>query len=160
MRRFAISRALSLAILLGGFFLLVRCSSGGIVERRQWPVYYELDLHSAQAKPLLTPGGYIRITQPEVVTSALGLGGLLVVRATLENNDSQPFYAYDLACPAELTSEIKLLVNDQLEAYCPSCKSRFSILYGGGNPIESSERYSLLTYRVDAVGSRLYITNL
>lgn len=122
-------------------------------------MYYELDLYSAVAKPLLTPGGYVSILQPAIAQSALGYGGLLVIRSTLEDPSSSGYYAYDLSCPVENERETRLFVNERLEAECPLCKSTYSILYGGGAPTGGQSQFALTSYRTYRVGNKIFITN-
>ena len=59
-------------LLIVALILFTSCSNPPYQDSG-WPVYYELDLTSAIAKPLLTPGGYVYITEAEVEPTALGL---------------------------------------------------------------------------------------
>lgn len=122
---------------------------------RQWPVYCEVDLNSSMAKPLLSPSGYIRITEPILANTAIGLGGLLLVRGPVE----EVYYAYDLSCPVEQDKDTKIIVNDMLDAECPKCKSTFSILYGGGAPTGGVARVNLTCYRAYRTRNLVIISN-
>lgn len=62
--------------------------------------------------------------------------------------------AYDLACPVEMKSETRIIVdNDALNAYCPVCHSVYDIFSNYGHPVSgiASERgYGLQRYYVGA----------
>lgn len=150
-------------LFIGVFTLLLEACSLSISinesNARRWPVYYELDLSSATARPLRVPGGYVRITEPEVARTALGFGGLLVVRAFMEDSSGNEYYAYDLACPVENERDVKLFVNEKLEAECPVCESTFSILYGGGAPTGGKSSVPLVTYNAYRTANRVIISN-
>lgn len=153
----SLKRVLLLLLFIGG---AGSCGNPVVSLLPEWPVYYELILNSARAKPLLTPGGYLMITQPEAAYSAIGFGGLLIVRAAIDDSGTgDDFYAYDLACPLERDREVKVYVNKALNAECPKCKSQYSILYGGGNPIEGDSKSPLRSYRVIRLDNRLIISN-
>lgn len=158
----ALRRYIILTLVAWGFVALVSSCSKGLTSNApssNWPVYYEIDLNSSKAKPLLPSGGYIVVTEPELAHSALGFGGLLIIHAPLPDSFGNEYYAYDLACPVEMDPIVKLFVNDKLEAECPSCHSAFAILYGGGNPTHGKAEKALTTYKVFRSGSRLVITN-
>lgn len=137
-------------------FLLTGCAENRPSSIPQLPVFYELFLNSAEAKPLLAPGGYIYITQPSTAYAQIGFGGLLLIQSPIKENQ---IYAYDLACPHEVDRNTKVQVNDQLEAQCPKCGSKFSIIYGGGNPVSGVAQSPLLSYRTQLMGTQLIITN-
>ena len=109
------------------------------------PVYYRLSLLSAQGKALNAPGGYVYITTPSTVYNRIGYGGLLVLRSVV---GEESYYAYDLSCPHEHTPGTRVQVNPALEAECSVCGSRFSILFGAGNPLNEPAKAPLLTYQV------------
>ncbi|MGL5317732.1 MAG: hypothetical protein ACRC9Q_03435 [Bacteroidales bacterium] len=66
----------------------------------------------------------------------LGYGGILVVNGFTFNGESEAFYAYDLACPVEAQTDVRVTINnDLIQAECPKCKSRFAVFEGGGVPV-------------------------
>lgn len=105
-----------------------------------------------------THRGYLRITKPSTATSAIGFGGILVIHGFAGSGTADYYYAYDLACPKEMDPTNALLVNDKLEAVCPKCHSRFSIVYGGGTPVQGPAQSPLLPYRVLPIDGGLLIT--
>lgn len=82
---------------------------------------------------------------PFTASTYTGFGGVLLIYGL-----ERPL-AYDLACPVELNKEVRLKVNDSLEAECPKCGSRYDIFSGGGAPIAGEalkQKYGLQTYQV------------
>ena len=101
------------------------------------PIHYPIYFASAEGRALVPAGGYLRITKPSTATSAVGFGGILVIHGFAGSSGmADYYYAYDLACPKELDPTNSLVVNEKLEAVCPKCHSRFSIVYGGGTPVQ------------------------
>ena len=121
------------------------------------PVHYEL-YFATNGRALIAPAGYMRITKPLTATSAVGFGGILVIHGFAGSGTDDYYYAYDLACPKELDPMNSLMVNDKLEAICPKCHSRFSIVYGGGTPVQGPAQSPLLPYRVLPIDGGLLIT--
>lgn len=122
------------------------------------PVHYPIYFHSAEGRALVPVGGYLRITRPSIATSAIGFGGILVIHGFAGSGTADYYYAYDLACPNELDPAVSLTVSDKLEAVCPQCHSRYSIVYGGGTPIDGPAHSPLLPYRVLPIDGGLLIT--
>ena len=75
--------------------------------------------------PEKKPAGF-----PYTAMSATGLGGILLV--TTYAGVPIP---YDLACPVECKSSIRVFVNEAGEAECPHCHSRYDIFEKIGYPI-------------------------
>lgn len=122
------------------------------------PVHYPIYFLSAEGRALVPVGGYLRITRPSTATSAIGFGGILVIHGFAGSGTADYYYAYDLACPNELDPAVSLTVSDKLEAVCPQCHSRYSIVYGGGTPIDGPAHSPLLPYRVLPIDGGLLIT--
>lgn len=122
------------------------------------PIHYPIYFGSAEGRALTPVGGYLRITKPSTATSAIGFGGILVIHGFAGSGMADYYYAYDLACPKELDPTNSLMVNDKLEAVCPKCHSRFSIVYGGGMPIQGPAQSPLLPYRVLPIDGGIRIT--
>lgn len=101
---------------------------------------------------------------PYSQTSATGFGGVLLI------NGMDPFtaatdtpLAYDLACPVERKSDVRVEVETGLyEAVCPQCGSHYDVTMGGGAPLSGpaasgSTKYGLRRYRCLPSGSGGYI---
>lgn len=88
------------------------------------------------------PSGY-----PYSALSATGFGGVLLVGDV----HSQPV-AYDLACPVECRSDVRIKVDtESLTAECPQCHSVYDIVTNYGYPLSgkaAEKGYGLQRYRV------------
>lgn len=86
---------------------------------------------------------------PYTALSQTGFGGLLLVGDIL----GAP-RAYDLACPVECKSDVRIVVDDEtLNACCPKCGSVYSIFSNYGQPISGPAAelgYGLQKYYVGA----------
>ncbi len=88
---------------------------------------------------------------PYTALSSTGVGGVLLCTTYT----AEPV-AYDLACPVECRSDVRVFVNEENEAECPRCHSRYYIFESPGHPIAgpaAEEGYSLKVYNVGP-GSR------
>ncbi|GEM_PF-35568 len=93
---------------------------------------------------------------PWLERTMTGYGGILLV------NGMDPFtteanvpLAYDLACPVECRSDIRVAMVDAENhplpvAECPVCKSQYDVIEGGGRPISGPARD-------DSYGLRMYM---
>lgn len=129
---------------LAGLVGLVSCTSAVAPRVPQAAVYYHLHLQDSRHRALLSPGGIVRITQPETAQDRLGNAGLAVVRSV---EQAEEFYAFDLACPGEHSQGAQLEVKG-MRLVCPSCGSAFEVLQGTGRPEEGSAQSPLRRYRV------------
>ncbi len=122
------------------------------------PVYMHIHRMDARFDALWEPGGIVVVEQAQTAGESVGVGGLIVVHA-LENPNT--FHVYDRACPMAHPGTQKHLQIDGLEAVCPICHSRFSILYGSGAPISGEavvQRRILRRYGVRTVADGLIIS--
>lgn len=147
--------------LFAGVSLLITFGCAPSVEPTlpNLPVYCEIDLNSAEAKDLRAEGGWMRIDRPYTAVTHIGFGGLLVLHSPITDGNGNSFFAYDAACPVERTRDVRLSVNDKLNAYCPKCGNEFSILYGGGNPLTGGNKLPMRRYAVYRNGTMLIIRN-
>lgn len=74
-----------------------------------------------------------------------GLGGLLAVSYSFDGTIG--LHVYDLACPHEKLSNIKLFVNSKIEAECNKCGSKFDIINGTGQRLSGPSITGLQVYR-------------
>jgi nitrite reductase/ring-hydroxylating ferredoxin subunit len=117
------------------------------------PVYISLDLNFRD-KDLNQALATAVFTSPRDAADRLGFGGVLVVNGFGE--DVINLYAYDLACPEEARSDVRVAPdNTGLKAKCPKCGAVFEIAYGNGNPVSGSKNY-LRTYKVAKTGDKLF----
>ncbi|MBD5355686.1 MAG: hypothetical protein HDR88_01600 [Bacteroides sp.] len=108
---------------------------------------------------LREPSGF-----PYTTTSATGFGGVLLI------SGMDPYttvtdvpLAYDLACPVEMKSTIRVEVEGELfNAVCPVCGSKYDVTMGGGAPLSGpaasgDHKYGLRQYSCYPSGSGGYI---
>ncbi len=79
----------------------------------------------------------------------LGFGGVLVVVGIGENGTK--YYAYDLACPYEAKSTIRIYPQADGTAKCNVCGSEFYLTDGWGRVSKSPSKWSLKRYSVDYI---------
>lgn len=82
-----------------------------------------------------------------------GFGGVLLIGGMDPfTNDTQIPLAYDLACPVECKSDVRIFIDGEtFDAVCPNCKSHYDVVMAGGSPIsgpavEGSHKYGLKRY--------------
>jgi hypothetical protein len=92
-------------------------------------------------------------TSGKLATDRLGFGGILVINGV--GLEVINLFAYDLACPVEVSREIKVVADDIGNAVCPKCKAVYNIASGNGAPVSGS-KYFLKSYRVSFQGDRRY----
>ena len=83
---------------------------------------------------------------PYPATAGTGLGGILLCTtyATMP-------VAYDLACPVECKASVRVFINEDNEAECPQCHSRYDVFEKLGYPIygkAAEEGFGLQVYSV------------
>ncbi len=83
---------------------------------------------------------------PYMASSATGFAGVMLVGDV--NGTPR---AYDLACPVDPKRNVRLFINDEHEAQCPVCGSRYDVFSLGGYPVggpAAEKGYGLRQYRV------------
>jgi len=131
-------------IYLFSLLLLVSCDNlnwkSSIPDRA---VYIDRTLLT-EAFELLSVGGYkIFNRENKKITESVGFGGILVFHGY---NDE--YYAFDLACPYELTQNIQVAPNTEGQVVCPVCGSKFSIGWGTGALYSGPAKEGLRRYQV------------
>jgi hypothetical protein len=152
------------------FFLLFTviafsCEKQYYTSIPNYPVNLELNLSTLDL-PLNTNLGYKLFTQPRFASDRLGFGGILVINGFGENIVN--IYAYDLACPVEAQSNIRVVPDNMsssvsavptaITATCPKCGAVFNISNGTGAP-QSGTKYYLKSYRVAGSGTQYTVFN-
>lgn len=77
----------------------------------------------------------------------LGFGGLLLVVGIGEQGTD--YFAYDLACPYEAKSSIRVYPNAEGVAQCRVCGSEYYLTDGWGRVSKPPSKWALKRYRVD-----------
>lgn len=98
--------------------------------------------HKTFIKGVIQPGAL-----PQTALMQTGYGGVLLVG----DINGQPV-AYDLSCPYENSATIRIEIDDEAnEAFCPKCKSRYSVYSNYGVAISGpahEQGYGLTKYYV------------
>lgn len=152
-------------LLLIGIFALqfISCDDTYHSSIPDYPVFLELNListdptfrHSSNKSLTFIKG--ITPNMPE--RSATGYGGILVYSGVMSDDSGNTiFYAFDLSCPYEAKSTIRVKPNDLGQAICDSCKTVFEISYGIGNPSSGPAKQTLKRYRTSLNGDYLLIS--
>ncbi len=132
--------------------LSVSCSDNVTSTIPNAPVSLTLDL-VGQDNVLNGSLSFKEYTAPRLATDRLGYGGILVINGFGDNLVN--LFAYDLACPNEAQSNIKIKpASTGLKATCPSCGAVYNIANGGAP--ESGSEFWLRRYSVVAVSDTRY----
>ncbi|MDR2918771.1 MAG: (2Fe-2S)-binding protein [Tannerella sp.] len=123
-------------------------------------VYLELDL-TYRDKALREQLGYkMYINQGADFIAGkeyVGYGGVLVVHTITDG-----LHAFDLACPNEVSKNIKVEITDNtgLNATCPKCGTIYEVGDpGSGVAINADKKLYLTTYHVTSRGNNKYIVS-
>lgn len=117
-----------------------------------YPVSLNLKL-AGEYNTFNSPNLYKVFETRQFETDFVGYGGILVYIG-FDNE----YYAFDMCCPYELKSTIKVRPNDLGQAICDSCKSVYDIGYGVGNPSSGKSKEALKRYKANISGNILRIT--
>ena len=83
---------------------------------------------------------------PYTAASATGFGGVLLCTTYM----GLPV-AYDLSCPVECRADIRVFINEDNEAECPKCHSRYDVFEKLGYPVggrAAEDGFGLQVYNV------------
>jgi len=83
---------------------------------------------------------------PYTALSSTGVGGILLCTTYL----GEPV-AYDLACPVECSAKVRVYINEDNEAECPKCHSRYDVFEQLGRPVSgraAENGWGMQVYRV------------
>lgn len=143
------------------FHLLTGCGKEQALSRiPDMPVNIQVPVGSdlntiLSAKSITSTEGYPADTK-------LGFGGILLVNGFATDSDNNAFYAFDLACPHEANSQIRIRGDKvKLDAYCPQCQSRFEVFHGSGVPtagVARDNKTGLKRYRTQLQGNYVRVT--
>lgn len=112
--------------------------------------FQDADLNSPLAtKSFIAP----RIGNDE---SGFGFGGVLVINGINPNGGLLNLFAYDLACPVEVSPKVTVVPDDIGKATCSKCGAVFNIATGTGMP-EKGSKHPLRSYSVQLERDKRYI---
>ena len=100
-----------------------------------------------------TPATHVSFLKPNIpygfpftISATTGYEGVLQV-CGFDNE----LFAFDLSCPFEHNPNIRIAIDESLNAYCRECGSVYDVFYGSGMPIEgpsATNGYSLRKYNI------------
>ena len=122
-----------------------------------FPVYIEVDL-TFRDKELLSITEHKIFTKNNTVQGKeyTGYGGVLVTNS-LQNG----YKAFDLACPNEVRRDAVIEIDDEYNAVCKVCGSKYEVImiYGSGACISGPSKYPLRPYHAELRGKALIVRN-
>jgi nitrite reductase/ring-hydroxylating ferredoxin subunit len=133
-------------------FLIVGCNDNYVSSIPDFPVYLELNLTTTYPN-FQSPNQSLIFTKPIMVTDRIGYGGILVYTGF-----DGKYYAFDMSCPYEHQTNVRVYPNGLGQAVCEGCGSVFDIGYGIGNPSSGKAKEILKRYKTALNGDVLYIT--
>ena len=132
---------------------LVGCNDNVISSIPDFPVYLELNLTSSYPTFRNSYNKFLIFEKGVFVTDRIGYGGILVY--TDLNGE---YCAFDLSCPYEAKTNVRIVPNNTGQAVCEGCGSVFDLTSGIGNPISGKTKEMLKRYKATLSGDVLYIT--
>ena len=131
-------------------FLLSVFSCEDSLENHPVPsyaVHLDLDLLTPRDKGIRIPPSYSIYTTENIIRGKeyIGFGSVIVV-----NTPFNGYKAFDLSCPYEAKRNILVEVDEDYNAVCPVCGSKFEILLNSssGMCIEGKSMHPLRPYQV------------
>jgi len=143
--------------------LLMGCEDNYISSIPDYPVYLELNLTTTYPVFKNSINKSLVFTKPITAVDRVGYAGVLVYTGF-----DGTYFAFDLCCPFEHSSTVRVSPNNLGQAVCEKCGTVFDIGYGIGNPssrkrtnlpdtIPQTKEY-LKRYKTSTSGDILYIT--
>jgi len=134
---------------------LLTCCNANRSPIPDMPVRLEFNI-TAVAPQLYAFGGFAEFTVPQHATQYLGFGGILVFH-TIDGR----YCAFDMSCPYEALSDVRVHCDNTGIARCESCKSAFYVGDGNAFLIEGKAKFPLRRYTVyfNAALGNIFVTN-
>lgn len=141
---------------------LISCDDTYISSIPDYPVYLELNLVTTYPIFRNSSNKSMTFLKPITAIERIGYGGILVY-----SGFDGAYYAFDMSCPYEHLSTIRVYPNGLGQAVCEKCGTVFDIGYGVGNPSKrirpnlpdttALAKEVLKRYRTALAGDVLYI---
>ncbi|MDD2611387.1 MAG: hypothetical protein PHR38_01225 [Bacteroidales bacterium] len=114
-------------------------------------VYVKRDINATK---LNEPNTTCYISKSNLANEGLGYGGIIIVHAF----DGE-YYAFDLSCPVEHKSDIRIGYADQsLNCKCDSCGEEYELGFGLGTPKNHKSKEALRRYKVKIINNDIIVT--
>lgn len=140
-------------ILLLPALFLAGCNDNIQSSIPDYPVYLDLNLTSTYPTFKNNINQSLAFTKRILETDRIGYGGILVYVGF----DGE-YYAFDMSCPYEVKTNVRVYPNGLGQAVCEKCGSVYEIGYGGGFPSSGPSKEVLKSYKAMLSGDVLYIT--
>lgn len=131
---------------------LSSCYDNYISSIPDYPVNLSLNLTSTYPTFKNSVNQFLVFEKPVKQGDFVGYGGILVYTGFDGN-----YYAYDLACPHEADSKVKVVPNELGQAECKVCASVYDISYGIANPVKGPAKETLRRYKTALQGDILVV---
>ena len=131
---------------------LVSCYDNVVSSIPDYPVNLQLNL-TAKYPNFRSPYQSLIFENRVIESDRIGYGGILV-----NIGADGLYYSFDMACPYEVKSTVRVYPNEIGQAVCESCGSIFNIAFGNGEPISGPAKETLKRYRTTLSGDILYIS--
>ena len=120
-------------------------------------VYIEVDL-TFRDKELQAIADHKIFTSKNTVPGKefTGYAGVLVTHSIFDE-----YKAFDLACPNEIRKDAIVEIDDEYNAICKVCGSKYEVIlnYGSGACISGPSKYALRPYRTETRNKMLIVRN-
>lgn len=117
------------------------------------PVHLQLNLLTEYPHLKNNPNQCVIFEKPRLVSDRIGFGGVLVY-----SDFYGDFHAFDLACPYEAQTSVKVRPDSLGRAICPQCGEVYDISLGTGIPTQGICREPLKRYVAREVNNVLYVS--
>lgn len=139
------------------YFLLIigaatACTDDYISPIPDFPVSMQLNLSTNYPTFRNSVNEHLTFTTRRFEIDRIGYGGILVYTGFDEQ-----YYAFDMACPYEVKTDVRVYPNGLGQAVCEECGTVYDISYGIGNPTSGPSKDILKRYKTSLTGDILYI---
>lgn len=128
------------------------CTDDYISPIPDFPVSMQLNLSTNYPTFRNSVNEHLTFTTRRFEIDRIGYGGILVYTGFDEQ-----YYAFDMACPYELKTDVRVYPNGLGQAVCEACGTVYDISYGIGNPTSGPSKDILKRYKTSLTGDILYI---
>lgn len=135
------------------FYILTGCNNY-VSSIPDMPVSLQLNLLTEYPHLKDNPNQCVIIDKPRLITDRIGFGGVLVY-----SDFYADFHAFDLACPYEVKTDVRVEPDSVGHAVCPKCGEVYDISLGTGVPTKGICKEPLKRYRTRLMNNVLYIDN-
>ena len=144
------------------YLFLAGCDDTYISSIPDYPVYLELNLVTTYPIFRNSINKSMIFLKPITAIERIGYGGVIVY-----SGFDGAYYAFDMSCPYEHLSTVRVYPNELGQAVCERCGTVYDIGYGVGNPSKrirpnlpdttALAKEVLKRYRTALAGDVLYI---